>query len=946
MFMTKKDLLVTNLAETPNLPAWEEKVQQFWQDEKIFARSLAQTENGQPWIFYDGPPFATGLPHYGHILASTTKDLFPRFQTMRGRRVERRWGWDCHGLPIENLVEKELNLSDRQAIEDFGVDKFCENCRAQVLTYADEWKKTVHRLGRFVDMDNDYKTMNPEFMESVWWVFKTLWDKGLIYQGYKPMHICPRCATPLSNFEVTQGYKDITDISVYAKFQLKQPEDLHLNKPTYIIAWTTTPWTLPGNFLLAINRELTYSVVELVENPGEYLIIARERLAETLADLPYKEITTLPGEELEGRLYEPLFPYFSHTENAFRIVEADFVTTEDGTGVVHVAPAYGENDFVLGQRENLPIIHHVDLAGKFSPPVTDFAGMSVREKIAEKDAQPADVAIIKYLAEHHQLLRKQKIKHSYPHCWRCDYPLLNYATASYFVKVTAFKDELLANNQKINWQPEHYKDGRFGKWLAGARDWAISRHRFWGTPLPLWRSDDGDFLCLGSKAELEELSGQKIADLHKPYVDKIVIEKNGKTYHRVSEVLDCWFESGSMPYAQVHFPFENEQSFAQNFPADFISEGQDQTRGWFYTLNVLSTALRQSPAFKNVLVNGIILAEDGKKMSKKLHNYPEPDRIFDAYGADALRLYLMTSSVMKAENLNFDEKEVARLRRQVLLTLWNVYVFWRQAGGELIANRNNFPRADELPLLDRWLDQATNQLVTDVTSRLEKYDVVTAGRLLIDFVDQLSTFYLRLSRERIKNNIYARAVLGSTLEILSKLLAPYTPFFAELLYQNLGGSKDSVHLETWPANQINNDDETLIAQISLLQQLLDLGRSARKDTGFKVRQPLAALTLAADEKTLAQLQGQEELLALLRNELNVKKIILTASDHWQIIFDTDLTDELIAEGEARELMRTIAQKRKELKLAAADDFVYEVENIPFGWHAEIEQRTHTKLKLK
>ncbi|MDO5561447.1 MAG: isoleucine--tRNA ligase [bacterium] len=944
--MTKKDLLVADLTEAPDLPVWEEKVQQFWQDEEIFARSLAQTENGQPWIFYDGPPFATGLPHYGHILASTTKDLFPRFQTMRGRHVERRWGWDCHGLPIENLVEKELNLSDRQAIEDFGIDKFCENCRGKVLTYADEWKKTICRLGRFVDMDHDYKTMNPEFMESVWWVFKTLWDKGLIYQGYKPMHVCPRCATPLSNFEVTQGYKDITDISVYVKFRLRRPADLNLDKPTAIVAWTTTPWTLPGNFLLAINRELEYSVVELAENPDEYLIIARERLAETLGDLSYREVMTLPGEELEGRLYEPLFPYFAQTENAFRVVEADFVTTEDGTGVVHIAPAYGENDFALGQRENLPVIHHVDLTGKFSPQVTDFAGMSVREKIADKDAQPADIAIIKYLAEHQQLLRKQKIKHSYPHCWRCDYPLLNYATASYFVKVTAFKDELLANNQKINWQPEHYKDGRFGKWLAGARDWAISRNRFWGTPLPLWRSDDGDFLCVGSKAELEELSGQKIADLHKPCVDKIIIEKNGKTYHRVSDVLDCWFESGSMPYAQVHFPFENEQSFAQNFPADFISEGQDQTRGWFYTLNVLATALRQAPAFKNVLVNGIILAEDGKKMSKKLHNYPEPEKIFAAYGADALRLYLMTSPVMKAENLNFDEKEVARLRRQVLLTLWNVYVFWRQAGGELITNRNNFPRADELPLLDQWLDQVTNQLIVQVTTNLEKYDVVTAGRLLIDFVDQLSTFYLRLSRERIKNNSYARAVLGGTLETLSKLLAPYTPFFAELLYQNLGGAKESVHLETWPVSQLANDDETLTAQITLLQQLLDLGRSARKDTGFKVRQPLATLTLEADENTLPKLQGQEELLALLRDELNVKKIILKKSERLQLVFETNLTDELIAEGEARELMRSIAQKRKELKLAAADDFVYEVAAIPLGWQTEIEQRTHTKLKLK
>ena len=944
--MQKKDLLVDDLAQTPDLPKWEEKIAQFWQDEKIFARTLEKTADGEPWIFYDGPPFATGLPHYGHILASTTKDLFPRFQTMRGRHVDRRWGWDCHGLPVENLVEKELNISDRQAIEEYGVENFCTNCRSKVLTYADEWKATIRRLGRFVDMDHDYKTMNPEFMESVWWVFKTLWDKGLIYKGYKPMQICPRCATPLANFEVTQGYKDITDISVYVKFKLLQPEDLKLDRPTYVVAWTTTPWTLPGNFLLAINRELEYSVVELAEHPEEYLIIARARLAETLGDLAYKEIMTLPGEELEGRLYQPLFPYFADTQNAFRIVEADFVTTQDGTGVVHIAPAYGENDFILGQRENLPIIHHVDLTGKFSPQVADFAGINVREKIGDKDAQPADIAMIKYLAEHGQLLRKQKIKHSYPHCWRCDYPLLNYATASYFVKVTAIKDELLASNQKVNWQPEHYKEGRFGKWLAGARDWAISRNRFWGTPLPLWQSDEGDFLCVGSKAELEELSGQKIADLHKPCVDKIIIQKDGKTYHRVSEVLDCWFESGSMPYAQAHFPFENQTAFEKNFPADFISEGQDQTRGWFYTLSVLSTALFQKPAFKNVLVNGIILAEDGKKMSKKLHNYPDPKEIFDTYGADALRLYLMTSPVMKAENLNFDEKEVGRLRRQVLLTLWNVFVFWRQAGGKIEATDNNFPRTDELPLLDRWLDQATNQLISQVTNNLGQYEVVTAGRAMIDFVDQLSTFYLRLSRERVKDNYYARAILGNTLLVLSKLLAPYTPFFAELLYQNLSASQESVHLEAWPVSQLKNLDQQLLVQVDLLQKLLAAGRSARKETGFKVRQPLAQLTIGADAESVKILNDQPELLALLRDELNVKKINLAMQESLHLVFETQLTPELIAEGQARELMRAIAQKRKELQLDAVADLIYEVTEIPFGWQKEIEQRTHTKLKLK
>ncbi len=933
--MTKKDLLVTDLTQTPDFPSWEEKIADFWEEEKIFEKTLEKTKDGEPWIFYDGPPFATGLPHYGHLVASTTKDVFPRFQTMLGRYVRRVWGWDCHGLPIENIVEKELELNNRRDIEDLGVDKFCDNCRGKVMTYAQDWKKTIKRLGRFVDMENDYKTMDVDFMESVWGVFKSLWDKKLIYKDYKPMHICPRCGTPLSNFEVTQGYKEITDISVFVKFALQDVKDLGIEKPAAMLAWTTTPWTLPGNFLLAVNPNAEYSVVE-EENSDEYLIMASERIAGVFGEAGknYEVKMTLLGSELTGRVYEPVFPYFAETENAFRVVEADFVTMEDGTGVVHIAPAYGENDFAIGKREGLPIIHHVDLSGRFAKEVTDFAGMEVRKKLDnEKEAQAADIEVIKYLAAAGKLWRKQKIKHSYPHCWRCDYPLLNYATASYFVKVTALKDELLTNNQKINWQPEHLKNGRFGKWLEGARDWAISRNRFWGTPLPLWASEEGDFLCVGSKKELEELSGQKIADLHKPCVDKIVIEKDGKKYRRISEVLDCWFESGSMPYAS-----------AKNFPADFISEGQDQTRGWFYTLHVLATALKNEPAYKNVLVNGIVLAEDGKKMSKKLHNYPEPEKIFNQYGADALRLYLMTSPIMKAENLNFDEKEVGRLRRQVEVILWNVYAFWRQAGGEIDeVKESDYPRFEELPLLDQGLKRAQMCLITEVTESLKNYEVIKAGKLLIDFVDELSTFYLRLSRERIKNNAYSRAILGETLLVLSKLWAPIMPFLAELLYQNVGGKLESVHLENWPhenAEQVTNGADTKIA---LLKEILELGRSERKATGIRLRQPLAAAKIKMPEAAIKVIS--EEMLTIIKDELNVKKIILGANEKMKIDFDTELTLDLKNEGQAREIMREIAAERKKLGLQAADDFTYAVKEIPTGWQDEIERRTNTKLKL-
>ncbi len=930
--IVKQDLIIKDFSATPDFPKIEETIAQYWEDQTVFTQSLAQTQGQDTFVFYDGPPFATGLPHYGHLVASTTKDVFPRFQTMLGKYVPRIWGWDCHGLPIENIVEKELSLSDHQAIENYGVDNFCESCRGKVQLYASEWRKTIKRLGRFVDMDHAYKTMDPEFMEKVWGVFQQLWDKKLIYQDYKSMHLCPRCSTPLSNFEVTQGYKDVTDISVYVKFKLKDSSKLNQTKDVYLIAWTTTPWTLPGNFLLAINPDINYSLFTLPDQDEAVFIAASEALNNVMPDSNYRVLTQIKGQALVGLAYEPLMPYFKNTPNAFKVAAADFVETQEGSGLVHIAPAYGENDFILGKKEGLEIIHHVDMAGKFVDQVTDFAHLPVKPV---DNPQSTDIEIIKYLAKNNLLFRKQKIKHPYPHCWRCDSPLLNYSTSSFFVKVTALKDELIKQNQQINWSPAHFKDGRFGKWLEGVRDWAISRNRFWGTPLPLWRSEDGDFICVGSQAELEVLSGQKVTDLHKHVVDKIVIEKNGKKYHRVTEVLDCWFESGSMPYAQ------------ENFPADFISEGQDQTRGWFYTLHVLAVALKNQPSFKNVLVNGVVLASDGKKMSKKLKNYPDPQLIFDQYGADALRLYLMTSPIMKAENLNFEEKDVARLRRQVNVILWNVFSFWQSLS---ISNQPNNSKKTDLHILDQYLNLQTDNLIKNMTAYLAHYDVIRAGKLIINFVDELSTFYLRQSRERLKHDLLGQAVFTKALSTLSLVMAPIVPFISELLYQNLGGKKISVHLESWPKVEHKQVEisKDLLAKIKLTKLIIQSGQAQRKLLGIKVRQPLSRLIIDTIPENQILLKSDEQILELIQSELNVKVIewqTNAKTDDLAVNYDTVLTPALIAEGEAREIIRAIASARKKAGLKPSDKWEYVVEKIPAGWQIEIESKTNTKLKL-
>ncbi|HRY36667.1 MAG TPA: isoleucine--tRNA ligase [Candidatus Magasanikbacteria bacterium] len=900
----------------------EQKILDYWDEKKCFEKSIEKNPEDKLYAFYDGPPFATGLPHYGHIVASLMKDVVPRYFTMRGFRVERKWGWDCHGLPVENIIEKDLSLGGRKDIEDYGIAKFNEACRSSVMTYAQEWKKTVRRIGRWVDMENDYKTMNVEFMESVWWVFRQLWDQNLIYKGHKPMHICPRCSTPLSNFEASQGYKDIKDISVTVKFKVANPELLDL-KELYILAWTTTPWTLPGNVLLAMGGDIQYVVVK-AENT--YYLVAKDRAETVFKDIPFEIVKQIEGDRLTGLKYEPLFPYFANTENAFRVVNAVFVTTVDGTGVVHIAPAFGEDDFNVGQREKIPLVQHVDMTGRFIEAVKDFVGQEVKPK---EDPQKTDVEIIKWLAGQDKLFSKEKIEHSYPHCWRCDTPLLNYATDSWFVKVTDIKDQMLKNNQKINWVPAHIKEGRFGDWLETARDWAISRNRFWGTPLPIWESKEGDRICIGSVKELEELSGQKITDLHKHFVDQIIIKKDGKEYYKIPEVLDCWFESGSMPYAQMHYPFENKEKFEKTFPAEFIAEGQDQTRGWFYTLHILATALSQEgksvipkiknvPAFKNVIVNGMVLAADGKKMSKSLRNYPDPEMLLQKYGADAVRYYLATSPVMEAEDLNFSEESVREVYGKLINTLWNVYEFY-----EMFSEGKKPGKIESKNILDKWILAKLNLLVKEITENMENYRLVKANRPILEFVTELSQWYVRRSRDRFKGNDEEdkKAALSTTYKVLltlSKVMAPATPFIAEKIYLALGGEKESVHLEDWP--EAEKIDEDILTEMEKARKVVEIGLSLRAEKGLKVRQPLFAVVVNQDIN--------KDLLAVIAEELNVKEAIfdkgfsyeenIKENNGLKIWLDVNITEELKKEGMVREIVRTVNQMRKDQKLTVND----------------------------
>ncbi|MFO7871624.1 MAG: isoleucine--tRNA ligase [Kiritimatiellia bacterium] len=859
-------------SSTVDFPAMEKDVLSSWQKRDIFRKSLEARENGPEFVFYDGPPFATGLPHYGHLLAGTVKDVVPRYKSMRGYYVERRFGWDCHGLPVEYEAEQSLGMSSKSEIEKYGIDRFNEHCRKIVLRYSKEWREIVTRMGRWVDFANEYRTMDPEYMESIWWVFKSLWEKALIYEGQKIVPYCPRCATPLSNFETNQGYADITDPAVTVRFPLKGEER------TWILAWTTTPWTLPSNLALAVGADIVYAKIR---TNGCFYYLAEDRLNDWCGEEDECEVVEkVKGSDLDGVVYEPLFPYFAEMEKsgAFRVFAADFVSTEDGTGIVHIAPGFGEDDHALGVRKGLPGVCPVDEEGRFTAEISDYAGRSVR------DTNPA---IVERLKDEQKLLRLEKITHSYPHCWRCESPLIYRAISTWFIKVEEIKEQLLRANKDVCWMPGHLKNGRFGKWIEGARDWAISRNRFWGTPLPVWRSEDGEeSVCVGSIDELRRESGGEVKDLHKHAIDDVTIPSgSGKgKLRRVPQVLDCWFESGAMPYAQAHYPFENKEHFENNFPADFIAEGVDQTRGWFYTLMVLSTALFDRPAFRNVVVNGLVLAEDGRKMSKRLKNYPDPVYIINTYGGDALRLYMLGSAVVKAEDLRFSEEGVAQVVKNVLIPLWNAHSFFVTYANidGWCAPGINPGQSDNI--LDLWICSCLQETLRKVEDAMERYDLQNAVRPLGNFVESLTNWYIRRSRRRFwkssddedKNMAYG--TLYYVLTEFCRLTAPFAPFISESVYANLrtDAMPESVHLAEFPRYREELRDEELEKSMSLAMTVVKLGRMLRTRNDLKVRQPLSRLYVAtghADAEKAVRSMGD-----IISDELNVKGVEVKAGE--------------------------------------------------------------------
>ena len=716
--------------------AMEEKVLKFWEEGNIFKKSVAIRRDSEEYVFYDGPPFATGLPHYGNFVPGFIKDIIPRYKSMKGKMVERRFGWDCHGLPVEYEMEKELGISGKKEIEAFGIARFNESCRSIVLRHTKEWRAIITRLGRWIDFDNDYKTMDPDYMESIWWVIKELWSKGLLYEDYYILPYCPRCSTVLSNFELNLGgYIDVHDPAITVRFQL-------IDEPsTYFITWTTTPWTLPSNLSLALGADVEYVKVKDGE---EYYILARDRLSYYYkGEDEYKIVATHKGRELADKEYEPLFPYFEELrgKGAFKTRLGDFVTTDEGTGIVHTAPGFGEDDYQLLKNAGVPTVCPVDAEGRFTAEVSDYDGLYVKD---------ADKEIIKDLKQQGKIVKHETYFHSYPHCWRCHSPLIYRAISSWFVNIGKIKDRMLTANAQIQWVPEHLKDGRFGNWLAGAREWAISRNRYWGNPIPIWKCEScEETVCVGSRYELEKKSGKSVTDLHKHFIDDITFPCTScqGTMKRVPEVLDCWFESGAMPYAQCHYPFENKRHFEEHFPADFIAEGLDQTRGWFYTLTVLAAALFDEPAFKNVVVNGLVLAEDGKKMSKSEKNYTDPAEVVNKYGADALRLFLTHSAVVKAEDLRFSDSGVKDVLRNIIIPLWNAYSFFVTYANIDGIDPQGPPDNPENPL-DQWIISESSRMIGEVTARLESYDVQKAIDPLVEFIDLLNNWYIRRSRRR------------------------------------------------------------------------------------------------------------------------------------------------------------------------------------------------------
>jgi isoleucyl-tRNA synthetase len=882
----------------------EEQMLKVWADEDTFVRSVENRAKGKHFEFYDGPPFANGLPHYGHVVSSIVKDAIPRYKTMQGYHVPRRFGWDCHGLPAEMKAENDLDLGSKAAIEDYGVDQFVNYCRNSVTEFTKDWEDYIDRIGRWVDFDNNYYTMDDGYIESVMWAFKQLYDKGLVSEGFKVMPYCHVCETALSHFEsrLDDNYRERIDPAVTVRFTLESGESL--------LAWTTTPWTLPANLAVAVNRDLTYHVYE---GNGERVVLAPEAVERYASELAsYKKVATKQGSEFVGMQYKPPFDYFIGHKNSHVVLHADFVTAEDGTGIAHEAPGFGEDDQVLCEANGIEVVVPVDKQGNYTDEITAFAGMNVFNANAE---------VIDHLKNQGSLFKEEEYPHNYPHCWRTDNPLIYRGVSTWMVDVPKLKDELIANNQQINWMPQNVKDGAFGKWLEGVRVWNISRDRYWGAPIPIWKTEDGEVMVVGSLKELKEraVDSSKVGDLHKPAIDEVVLRTDsGKEAYRVGDVFDCWFESGSMPFAQHNYPV-GADSFQK--PADFIVEYVGQIRGWFYTLHVLATALWGEPAFKNAISHGVILGSDSRKMSKKLGNYPDLNHVFDRYGADALRYYLFASPVMVGETVAINEKDILDVQRNVIMTLLNSYRFFKTyAAVDSWQPPEQITEPAATHVLDQWILARLNETIETVTTAVEGYDIPKGVRPLRGFIDDLSNWYIRRSRRRFwktesdEDKEQAYQTLWYVLIRTAQLSAPWMPFVSDYIYRELRGDQQklpqSVHETDWP--MVDNVDKDTIEHMQIVRDLIVDGLAQRAEAKVKVRQPLGVVDIVANTTLSSEDKG------IIAEELNVKSVEVRLGNENTLKVDVEVTTELAQEGMARDLIRHIQNTRKKAGLQVDD----------------------------